>query len=227
LTYTPMQQRLGLIETIHKRTTRDYLGERVIGMNKADCAKVAKRFDFEYWDGDRKYGYGGYYYDGRWKELADSLAVFYGLKSHHRVLDVGCGKGYLLYDLSQAVNGLEVRGVDLSDYALEHAKEEVKASLVRGNAVKLPFADGEFDLVISINTLHNLTLPSLEASLREIERVSKNKKYIVLDSYATEEQKVNLLYWQLTCECFYTPDEWGWIFEKCGYKGDYDFIFYD
>lgn len=219
---------LDLIQKIHRSTPRDYLKERVIGCDKAECAVVAKRFDKDYWDGDRKYGYGGYRYDGRWRPLAQDLIKHYGLKAGDKVLDIGCGKGFLLYDLLQVLPGLEVHGMDISRYAIDNAKEEVKPFLTVGNAVQLSYPDRAFDLIVSINTLHNLVNYDLEKALKEIERVGKNnKKYIVVDSYRNDREKTNLLYWQLTCESFYTPKEWEWLFNKCGYTGDYGCIYYE
>jgi ubiquinone/menaquinone biosynthesis C-methylase UbiE len=211
---------------VHKRTHRDYLG-RVNEIPKAEAAKIAKQFGADYWDGDRKFGYGGYKYDGRWRVVADAMAKHYGLKSGDRILDAGCGKAFLLYDFTQAVPGVEVRGVDISQYGIEHAKEEVRPFLQVVNANQLPFDDHSFDLVISINTLHNLYCFDLDKALREIERVGKQNKYIVVESYRNEEEKANLLYWQLTCEGFYTPEEWQWWFERCGYSGDYSFIYFE
>ncbi len=214
------------IEQVHQSTKRDYLA-RVLAGNKAEFAAVAKRFDAEYWDGSRNTGYGGYTYDGRWLGVAQRLAAHYGLKAGQRVLDVGCGKGYLLYELTRAVPGIEVAGVDVSRYALEHAKEEVRPFLKEGRAESLAFPDRSFDLVLSINTLHNLQLPELESALREIERVARGGKYILMDGYRNEQEKVNLLYWQLTCECFFTPREWEWLFKKAGYTGDFSCIFFE
>ena len=217
---------LDLVSAIHKRTKRDYLG-RVNEFPKAEAAKVAKRFDREYWDGDRKFGYGGMRYDGRWRAVADAMAKQYGLKPGDRILDVGCGKAFLLYDLTQAVPGVEVRGLDLSSYALENAKEEVRPFLQQGHARELPYEDRSFDLVISINTLHNLPCYDLDRALREIQRVGRTHRYLVVESYRSEEEKANLLYWQLTCESFYTPDEWEWWLKKCGYEGDWSFIYFE
>src|SRR5687767_2449625 len=143
------------LSPIHKKTQRDYLG-RVNGYPKALAAEKAKRFDFDYWDGDRSTGYGGHHYDGRWRPIAEAIARHYGLTSGNTVLDVGCGKAFLLHDLQQAVPGLEVTGLDISRYAIEHAKEEIRDHLVLGNAASLPFPDRSFDLVLSINALHNL-----------------------------------------------------------------------
>ena len=223
-----MGKSIDFISKIHKSTPRDYLKERVLNCDKAACAVVAKKFGRDYWDGDRKYGYGGYRYDGRWRGLAQKLAGHYRLKPADRILDVGCGKGYLLYELTQVVPGIQVAGIDISRYAVEHAKEEVKPFLRVGDARRLPYKKGRFDFVLSINVLHNLQNFDLDKSLKEIERVCKgNKKYVVVDSYRNEREKVNLMYWQLTCECFYTPWEWEWIFKGSGYRGDYGFIYYE
>ena len=152
------------------------------------------------------------------------MILHYGIKPGDRVLDVGCGKAFLLYDFTESVPGVEVAGIDISEYAVEHARDEVKQHLRIGHANDLPYEDDSFDLVISINTVHNLHCFDLHAARTEIERVGK-KKYICVESYRTEEEKVNLLYWQLTCEAFCTPEEWEWWFQQCGYTGDHSFIF--
>jgi len=217
---------IDFLDKIHTGTKRDYLA-RVLAGNKAEFAATAKQFGFDYWDGSRNTGYGGYHYDGRWLGFAKRIAAHYGLKAGDRVLDVGCGNGFLVHELMQAVPGLSVAGVDVSEYALAHAKEEARPHLLLGSAVSLPYPDRAFDVVLSINTLHNLQLPDLERALREIERVGVRGKYLVVDGYRTEQEKVNLLYWQLTCECFFTPQEWEWIFAKCGYTGDYGCVFFE
>lgn len=214
------------ISAIHKKTNRDYLA-RVNEFPKAKAAEVAKKFEKDYWDGDRKFGYGGFRYDGRWRAVANELAKHYQLKPGQKVLDVGCGKGFLLYELTQAVLGLEVFGIDISQYAIENSKEEIRNSLQVANAASLPFKDKSFDLVISINTLHNLPCYDLEKGLKEIQRVGKNNKYLVVESFRNEEEKVNLLYWQLTCRSFYSPEEWDWWFTHCNYTGDHSFIYFE
>ncbi|NJR20758.1 MAG: class I SAM-dependent methyltransferase [Richelia sp. CSU_2_1] len=214
------------ITKVHTSTKRNYV-ERVVEYDKAECAAVAKQYGKDYWDGDRKYGYGGYRYDGRWRAIAEKMAQHYGIKSGDKILDVGCGKGYLLYEFIQAVPGVEIAGIDISEYAIENAKEEVKPFLTVGNAVDLPFPDKSFDFVVSILTLHNLYNYELRQALQEIERVGKQDKYIVVESYRNEAEKVNLLYWQLTCQSFYTPQEWEWFFQQSGYTGDYGCIFFE
>jgi SAM-dependent methyltransferase len=217
---------LDLVSPLHKKTVRDYLA-RVNEVSKAEAAQLAKKWGKDYWDGDRKHGYGGMRYDGRWRPVAELLAQHYELKPGQSVLDIGCGKGFLLYDLMQAVPGLEVCGLDISDYAIENAKPEVKPFLQVGNATSLPFPDRSFDLVISLNTLHNLYCYELEAALREMQRVKKKNAYLVVESYRNESEKANLLYWQLTCETFATPEEWEWWFKLTGYSGDHSFIYFE
>ena len=214
------------LSAVHKSTKRDYLG-RVNAFPKAEAAELARKWDVDYWDGDRNTGYGGYRYDGRWRAVAEAMVAHYGLKAGQRVLDVGCGKGFLLYDLAQAVPGLEVYGLDISAYAIEHAKEGLTGRLQAGLAQDLPFADKSFDLVYSINTLHNLYCFDLDRALREMVRVGRGDSYICVESYRSEEEKVNLLYWQLTCEGFYTPEEWQWWFKQTGYVGDHSFIYFE
>ena len=217
---------IDFLSPLHTATKRDYLG-RVTEFPKAEAARKAKQFGYDYWDGDRKFGYGGYRYDGRWRPVAEAMATHYGLQPGDRVLDVGCGKGFLLYELTQAVPGLDVHGIDVSSYAIEHAKEEVRPALQVGDAAELPFPDHSFELVVSITTLHNLYSFELDKALREFERVRRKHGYIVVESYRNEEEKANLLYWQLTCEMFCTPEEWGWWFAHCGYAGDHSFIYFE
>ena len=218
---------IDFIQSLHSTTKRDYVG-RVTEFDKAECSAVASRFGREYWDGERQYGYGGYSYDGRWLPIAEAMAKHYGLKAGDRILDVGCGKGYLLYEFTQAVPGVEVAGLDISEYAVENAKEEVRPYLQVGNATSLPYDDNEFDFVVSLGTLHNLGESDLWGAIAEIERVGKGSaKYIMVESYRNEAEKANLLYWQLTCRSFHGADDWAWIYNKAGYNGDYGFIYFE
>lgn len=212
---------------LNSSTKRDYI-QRVVEFDKAECSEIAIQYGKDYWDGDRQYGYGGYKYDGRQRATAEAMAKHYEIKPGDKILDVGFGKGYLLYEFTQAIPGVEIAGIDISQYGLDNAKEEVKPFLKIGSAVSLPFEDNTFDFVVSITTLHNLYNYELNAAVKEIERVGKNnKKHIAIESYRNEREKANLLYWQLTCRSFYTPKEWEWVFEQCGYTGDYSYIVFE
>ena len=219
---------IDFMSLLHKSTKRDYLA-RVNDpiFPKAKAAELAKKFDYDYWDGDRRICYGGYkYIKGRWEKVALEMLKRYTLKKNAKILDVGCGKGYLLYDFLKIRPDLQVYGLDISKYALTNSKEEIRDNLHYGNASKLPWQDNFFDLVISINTIHCLYSYELEDAIKEIQRVGKNNKYICVESYRNETEKANLLYWQVTCEAFNTPDEWKWWFGKCEYDGDYSFIYF-
>ena len=214
---------------LHKASKRDYLG-RVNDPEfpKEKATKLAREWGYDYWDGDRKINYGGYkYIEGRWEIVAKKMIEIYNLKPGSKILDVGCGKGFLLFDFKKIDSSFEVHGLDISKYAIENSKKEITKNLVYGSASKLPFDDNYFDLVISINTLHNLYNYELMSALQEIERVGNNKKYICVESYRNEIEKVNLLYWQVTCEGFYTPEEWLWWFRQSKYSGDYSFIYFE
>jgi len=219
---------IDLMSVLHKSTKRDYL-ERVNDTDfpKARAAKLAKKWDYDYWDGDRRINYGGYkYIEGRWEKVARKMIDHYSLPENPKILDVGCGKGFLLFDFLKVMPESEIFGIDISEYAIQNSKEEIRKNLQIGSATNLPWPDNYFDLVFSINTFHNLHNYELEPALREFERVGKNNKYICVESYRTEEEKTNLLYWQVTCEAFCTPEEWEWWFKKTGYTGDYSFIYF-
>lgn len=218
--------RRDFIGLVHSTTQRDYLA-RVIERDKADVAALAIQFGYDYWDGDRQTGYGGYCYDGRWRKVAEAMLSAYGLEPGMRVLDVGSGKGFLLHDFTEACPGIEVAGIDISSYAVGQTMESVRPFVRQGDAASLPWPDGYFDLVVSITTLHNLYMPALWSALQEIERVSRGSCYVCLEAYRSEREKVNLMYWQLTCRAFHTPAEWQFLFEKAGYTGDYEFIFFE
>ena len=195
---------------------------------KAKAAALAKQWGFDYWDGDRRICYGGYrYMPGRWEPVASAMIAHYGLRPGDKILDIGCGKGFQLAELKKIMPELEVYGLDISDYALSNAHESVAANLRHGSAVSLPWPDNYFDFVFSITTLHNLMCHELDKALREMERVGKKNKYLCVESYRNEEEKANLLYWQVTCESFYTPEEWNWWFEHTGYSGDHSFIYFE
>ena len=140
---------------------------------------------------------------------------------------LGVERAYFLFDFLKVAPDAQVYGLDISQYALDNSKIELRDKLVHGNATSLPWPDKYFDLVVSITTIHNLHCHDLDKSLREIERVGKENKYLCVESYRNEYEKANLLYWQVTCEAFNTPDEWAWWFKHTGYTGDYSFIYFE
>ena len=220
---------IDFMSVLHKSTSRDYLS-RVNDKDypKHKAAEIAKKFSYDYWDGDRKICYGGYHYiAGRWEKVANLMVQHYKLPSNAKILDIGCGKGFLLYDFLKFLPNAELYGLDISEYAIENSKKEIKDNLLLGNANNLPWPDNFFDLVISINTLHCLPNYNLERALKEIERVGKKNKYVCIESYRNEKEKANLLYWQVTCEAFNNVEEWKWWFNLTGYTGDYSFIFFE
>jgi|SRR5262245_12857618 len=182
---------------------------------------VAQQFGPEYFDGERTQGYGGYRYDGRWVAIARRMRDYYGLKAGDRILDIGCAKGFLLHDFMQVVPEVHVFGLDVSRYAVEHAMDDVRRFVVQGTAGALPFPDRSFDLVVSINTVHNLDREGCTAALKEMERVSRRAKYVQVDSWLDETQRVNFERWVLTALTYFDPDGWRRLFADAGYTGDY------
>lgn len=217
---------VNFVTPLHMATERAYI-DRMID-DKVNCMLKAKEYEYDYWDGDRRFGYGGYkYLAGRWKPVAEAFIDKYGLTNNSSVLDVGCGKAYLLYELKLLLPDLRVKGFDISKHGLNEAKENLKEDLFIHKAQeKYPFEDNEFDLVISLGCLHNLRIFELKTALGEIERVGKSG-YIMLESYRNELEQFNLQCWALTCESFFDKKEWEWIYNHFGYTGDYEFIYFE
>lgn len=187
----------------------------------AATIRIAKEYGEMYFDGPRDYGYGGYRYDGRWLAVAKDIIAHYELKPGDRVLDVGCAKGFLVKDLMLTCPGLEAFGLDISDYALKRCEPEVIGRLHRGSADDLPFPDNSFDAVISLNTIHNFPRQKAVDAMRELQRVSKGKTFVQVDSYYTPEQKKIFEDWVLTAEFHDYPEQWVQLFKEAGYSGDY------
>ena len=184
--------------------------------------QISKQFGREYFDGDRRYGYGGYRYHPRfWTETVRYIRDYYQLSEDARILDIGCAKGFMLYDFQQLMPKAELAGIDISDYAIENAVEAVKPFLRVGNAKMLPFTDKRFDLVLAINTVHNLPYEDCKQSLREIQRVTRRNAFVMVDAYRTEEQRDAMLKWVLTAETMLHVDGWLKLFTDAGYTGDY------
>jgi len=183
---------------------------------------IARQFGKDFFDGDRRYGYGGYSYHSRfWEPVIPTFKEFYNLTAESRILDVGCGKGFMLYDFAQLIPEIMVAGIDISEYAIVNAKEEVKPFVKVGDARELPFENNSFDLVISITTVHNLEREGCKKSLQELERVSSGGKFITVDAYFNDEEKKRMDMWNLTALTYMHTDEWKEFFEEAGYTGDY------
>ena len=213
------------VTSLHNSTKRKYLSR--MNDNKISCMKEAKKYGKNYWDGKRRFGYGGYkYIPGRWKNTAQKIIKNYNLKEGSKILDVGCGKGFLLYEMLKIQPKLKIYGFDISSYALKKVIKINNLRVFKSKAEKkYPFRSNYFDLVISLATLHNLEIPELTKAIKEINRVGK-KKYIMVESYRNERELFNLQCWALTCESFFSDREWNWIFKNLKYKGDFEFIYF-
>lgn len=220
-----MGRLLNIVTPLHKKTKRDYIGRMMD--DKVHCMIKAKEYEFDYWDGDRRYGYGGYRYDGRWKVVAEKLIEIYSLQPNSKILDVGCGKAHLLYELKKLLTESEVVGFDISRHGIGDAPEAIRPHLIHYRAQDFyPWGDNYFDLVISLGCLHNLRIFELKTALGEIERVGKSK-YIMVESYRNEQELFNLQCWALTAESFLDTAEWIWVYDHFGYTGDYEFIYFE
>ena len=214
------------VTPLHQQTQRDYVGRMMD--NKVECMMRAKEYEADYWDGDRRYGYGGYkYVAGRWKPVAEALISEYDLVPGSRVLDVGCGKSFLLYEMQLLVPELELVGFDVSNHGLAATLPEFTGRVFKhGAEYPFPFEDASFDLVISLGSLHNLRLFDLKKALGEVERVSQ-ASYVMVESYRNELEMFNLECWALTAESIFDKEEWEWLFKEFGYSGDYEFIYFE
>jgi SAM-dependent methyltransferase len=204
----------------YPKANRD-LNSRLESKSEASRA-IGRKFGFDYFDGDRNHGYGGFQYNEKfWTPVIPTLVSAYSLSNQSRVLDVGCAKGFFLFDLQKAIPGIQVKGIDVSNYAIENAKAEIKNNLEVGTACKLPYEDNSFDFVISVNTVHNLNLDECALALKEIERVSMGNSFITVDAYRNAEEKKRMEAWNLTALTMMSVDEWKIFFSKVGYSGDF------
>ena len=195
--------------------------------DKIHCSEVARAYGEDYWDGNRRYGYGGYRYDGRWEPVARRMIEQYALPANARILDVGCGKAHLLYELQRLLPQAELVGFDISAHGIAHAPEAIRPNLMLQAAEDpYPYPDGYFDLSLSLMTLHNLPLDGVHRAAAEMQRVAR-EKFIAVESYRSVAELYNLQCWALTCESFLRPEEWVWMFNRSGYTGDYEFAFFE
>jgi len=187
-----------------------------------EVRKIARQFGKEFFDGERKYGYGGYNYNPKyWSGVVADFQKRWGLDKNSSILDVGCGKGFMLYDVMRLIPGIKIEGIDISEYAIENAMDEMKPYVKAGNAIKLDYDDKSFDAVISINTVHNLPLKDCKEAIREIQRVAKKGAFITVDAYRNKEEKKRMEMWNLTAKTYMSVSEWKKLFKEVGYTGDY------
>lgn len=183
---------------------------------------IARRFGREFFDGDRRTGYGGFSYHPRfWQPTVPVFRDHFGLTSGSSLLDVGCAKGFMIHDFAQLIPGIVVKGIDISSYAIENAIETMAPHVMVADARELPFADKSFDVVVSINTIHNLDRQDLITALKEVQRVQRRGAFVTVDAYRTEEERKRMESWNLTARTILPVEEWVQLFAEAGYTGDY------
>ena len=188
----------------------------------AEDRAIARQFGREFFDGDRRVGYGGFTYDPRfWQPVVPSFQEHYGLTGESSLLDVGCAKGFMLKDFAEAISGMTVAGIDVSDYAIANAVEGMEHLVQVADARDLPFEDESFDLVVSVNTLHNFERDGVVQALREVQRVSRKCSFVVLDAHRNEEERRRIEAWNLTALTVLSTDGWVELFAEAVYEGDY------
>mgnify|MGYP003976974861 CR=1 FL=1 len=197
------------------------LEERLASKTEADRA-IARQFGKDFFDGDRNHGYGGFGYLSRfWQPVIPTFQDYWKLNADSSILDVGSAKGFMLHDLAELIPGITVKGVDISEYAIENTIEDMKDHVQVAYATTFPFPDNSFDVVISINTVHNLERDECAKALREIQRVSRGNSFITVDAYRNDEEKERMYAWNLTAKTIMSVDEWVQFFDEIGYTGDY------
>ncbi len=208
----------------YPKTARKEITSERVKVTQEDREK-AQRFDEIYFDTERRFGYGGYHYNPKFfTEVVRDFIYYYDLKPGAKILDVGCGKGFMLHDFKLAMPSLEVAGIDISDYALSKAMSDVAPYLQKASCDKLPYPDKNFDLVIAISSIHNLDLQGVRQSLKEIMRVSKGPAFIKVNGYKNLKEREQLESWNLVAKTIMRESEWEELFAEVGYSGDYDFF---
>jgi ubiquinone/menaquinone biosynthesis C-methylase UbiE len=201
--------------------TKRNLEERIASKTDSDRS-LARQFGRDFFDGNRNHGYGGFNYSSRfWQPVIPTFQQHWNLDKNSFVLDVGCAKGFMMHDLAELIPEITVKGIDISEYAIEHAMDNMKSHVQVACATKLPFPDKSFDITISINTVHNLEREECAKALQEIERVSRKGSYITVDAYRNPEEKKRMDAWNLTAKTIMSVEEWVQFFKEVGYTGDY------
>jgi len=187
-----------------------------------EVRSIARKFDKEFFDGEREFGYGGFSYNPKyWSEVVKDFSDYYNLNDGSKILDVGCAKGFMLFDFYKLNSNFDLHGIDISKYAIDNSVSEVKNKLLVANATKLPYEDNFFDLVISINTIHNLEKVECATALKEISRVSKKNAFLTVDAYRNDDEKKRMDAWNLTAKTIMSVDDWMKFFGHNNYNGDF------
>ena len=204
----------------YPKTKRDISGR--LESKTDEVRTIARKFEKEFFDGDRLYGYGGFSYNPRfWTPVIPTLQKHFSLTAKSSLLDVGSAKGFMMYDLAKSIPGIKVRGIDISQYAIENTIEEMQSFVQVADAKSLPFEDNSFDVVIAINTVHNLEINECGRALAEIQRVSRYGSFITVDAFRNDKEKEIMAAWNLTAKTILHVDDWKKLFRDVGYTGDY------
>jgi ubiquinone/menaquinone biosynthesis C-methylase UbiE len=183
------------------------------------------KIDKEYFDGTREQGYGGYKYDGRWSTVADDFIKYYNLNNKSRILEIGCAKGFLLKEFKNKIKNCELLGMDISSYAVSTSHKDVRAKIIIGNAIELPFENKSFDLIICINTLHNiLDSKNVKSAIKEMNRVSAKNIFISVGAFRNQKERKNLDKWAVLSTTYMHTSEWLKLFKAIKYKGDHQWF---
>ena len=214
-----MGKEVNLLEN-YPKSKRDPL--KRLQKKSAQDQEIARKFSKEFFDGERKHGYGGYNYNPKfWLPVIPTFKKFWNIDKENSILDVGCGKGFMIFDFQNVIPEIKVKGVDISSYAIENSLPQIKDSTLVADAKNLPFENNSFDYVISINTIHNLDKNDCAKALKEITRVARLGSFITVDAYRNDEEKKLMYAWNLTAKTIMSVEEWKIFFKKNGYNGDY------
>ena len=216
-------KKIKLITSNHRKTLRNYLAR--MKNNKPEIMKISKNTIFII-GMEQKIWLWRLQYDGRWKLIAKKIIKKYKLNKSSRILDIGCGKGFLVYELTKLLNSKNIYGIDISRYSINKAPKMIRKNLSLKDCRKgLNYKKKYFDLILSINLIHNFSIYEIKNFLINVVKISK-KSYISTESYRNERELFNLQCWALTAESFFSEKEWNWIFKSYGYNRDFELIYF-
>lgn len=186
--------------------------------------KKLQKFPKEYFDGKREHGYGGYYYNPKFfKKIVMSMIKHYKLNKKSKILDIGCAKGFMMYEFKKALPNCEIKGIDISKYCKKKAITKMKKYIKIGTCEKLPYPSKYFDFVTSISTIHNVTKTGIKKSLKEIVRVSKKNAFIRVKAHKNVHHKKKIDQWNIVAKSNLSEKDWLRLFKETNYKGDFQF----